>query len=172
MRYDTRNKFNTKEVQDVLELPRERLRSWMTAGFIIPSVRKSKVQGKKNKFSRIDVYGIALFKHLVEDLKLKRDSAAYHMTEWLEKVKSTGAPHPQSAASVYNVLIFTKKRDEIISCSALSLLMPSENVSFENYMATMAAVQREVQDQPWTDILAVNLQSIINEVEKKLSDLD
>jgi len=59
-----RDKFSTLDIVKALEIPRERLREWMNRGFIKPS-EPARGQGTKAVFTRIDVYGVALFRHLL-----------------------------------------------------------------------------------------------------------
>lgn len=61
-----RDEFSTLDIVKALgDLGRERLRDWMDQGFVRPGVPASG-RGTKAVFSRAEVYGVALFKLLVE----------------------------------------------------------------------------------------------------------
>jgi hypothetical protein len=75
-----RDDFSTLDIVKVLEIPRERLRSWMKEGFIRPTT-PARGQGTKAVFSRKDIYGISLFDNLL-DAGFRREVAASHMREF------------------------------------------------------------------------------------------
>ena len=75
-----RDKFSTLDIVKVLEIPRERLRSWMKEGFVQPTV-PAQGQGTKAVFSRYDIYSISLFDNLL-DAGFRREVAASHMREF------------------------------------------------------------------------------------------
>ena len=75
-----RTDFSTLDIVKTLEIPRERLRSWMKEGFIQPTV-PAEGQGTKAVFSRKDVYAVALFKDLL-GAGFRREIAASHMGEF------------------------------------------------------------------------------------------
>lgn len=60
-----RQKFSTLDIVKALGIPRERLRDWMNRGFIVPT-QQAEGQGTKAIFSRIEVYGVALFQKLLK----------------------------------------------------------------------------------------------------------
>lgn len=59
------NEFSTLDIVKALKISRERLRSWMDANFIKPT-RPASGQGSRAIFTLADVYGIALFKDLID----------------------------------------------------------------------------------------------------------
>jgi hypothetical protein len=75
-----RDKFSTLDIVKALEVPRERLRSWMKEGFVEATI-PAKGQGTKAVFSRYDIYGISLFGDLLRT-GFRRDIAASHMREF------------------------------------------------------------------------------------------
>jgi len=75
-----RNEFSTLDIVKVLEIPRERLRSWMKEGFVQPTV-PAEGQGTKAIFSRHDVYAVSLFNDLL-GAGFRREIAASHMREF------------------------------------------------------------------------------------------
>lgn len=57
-------KYSTFDIVKGLGIARERLREWMTRGFVVPSVQADGV-GTKALFSIEDVYRVELFKELL-----------------------------------------------------------------------------------------------------------
>jgi len=57
--------FTTKDIRERLGIPVQRHRVWVQEGWITPSVPSSG-QGKSAKYSKQDIYGIALFRELIE----------------------------------------------------------------------------------------------------------
>jgi hypothetical protein len=75
-----RNEFSTLDIVKVLEIPRERLRSWMKEGFVEPSI-PAEGQGTKAVFRRYDIYAVSLFNDLL-GAGFRRGIAASHMREF------------------------------------------------------------------------------------------
>ena len=98
-----KREFSTLDVVKALDIPRERLREWMNKGYIEPSIQQAKGQGTKALFSRRDVYGIALFRRLLES-GFTRDKAAAFIRE---------AVLNPNRSSVIKQIIFGKKGDQI-----------------------------------------------------------
>lgn len=67
-------KYSTLDIVKALGIPRERLRDWMSRGFIEPTL-PARGQGTKSGFTLADVYGVALFGKLIQ-VGLKRDMAS------------------------------------------------------------------------------------------------
>jgi len=67
-------KFTTTDVSK-LGIKRERLKEWMSKGFVQPS-KKASGPGTKNLFSLLDLYQIQLFAYVV-DCGFSRDEAAF-----------------------------------------------------------------------------------------------
>jgi hypothetical protein len=58
--------FTTPEIEQLpLQLQRGRVKEWVAAGHIVPSVEQGKGSGTKHIFSRDDLYGIVLYKDLL-----------------------------------------------------------------------------------------------------------
>ena len=72
--------YSTLDIVKALNIPRERLRDWMTRGFIKPSL-PSTGKGTIAIFTKADVFGVALFGKLLEK-GFKREMAA----EYIEMV--------------------------------------------------------------------------------------
>jgi len=58
--------YSTLDVVRTLGIPRERLREWLSRGFITPGIQQASGAGTKALFGPEDLYRIMLFKQLVE----------------------------------------------------------------------------------------------------------
>ena len=86
--------YSTLDVVQALNIPRERLRDWMIRGFIKPSL-PSTGKGTISIFTKVDVFGVALFEKLLEK-GFKREVAA----EYIKIVVS------QNLCRVLNFILF------------------------------------------------------------------
>ncbi len=68
--------FFAADVKRICHVKRNRLQTWLERGFIIPSIQKASGHGTRNIFSISDLYKIALFRHLIEKVKLSRERAS------------------------------------------------------------------------------------------------
>jgi MerR HTH family regulatory protein len=71
-----RNDFSTFDIMKALSFKRDKLRSWMREGFIKPKY-PAEGQGTKAIFTRWDVYGVALFKDLIDHGYKRKAIAEY-----------------------------------------------------------------------------------------------
>jgi hypothetical protein len=58
--------YSTLDIVRTLGIPRERLREWLSRGFITPGIQQASGAGTKALFGQEDLYRIMLFKQLVE----------------------------------------------------------------------------------------------------------
>ena len=79
-----KSEFSTLDIVKKLNIPRERLRDWMSRGFVKPS-QQAQGQGTKALFTRFDVHLVGIFRDLV-DFGYKRSLAA-HCIQEVEKNK-------------------------------------------------------------------------------------
>jgi len=78
-----KTEFSTLDIVKALKIERERLRDWMTRGYVKPSV-EAEGQGTRAVFTAHDVYGVALFRRLVES-GFSRESAGIIVKMFMEK---------------------------------------------------------------------------------------
>ena len=88
-----KEQFSTLDIVKALKIPRERLREWTTREFIKPQ-RPASGKGTKAIFSVWEVYGVALFRMLVEH-GFDRKFAAKSVSGFLKKIT------PETAAVAY-----------------------------------------------------------------------
>ena len=81
--------YSTFDIVKGLGIPRERLREWMTRGFVSPSIAEADGAGTKALFSRFDLYLVATFRQLIDEegLNLPRIKASNILGEWQDKTK-------------------------------------------------------------------------------------
>jgi len=68
--------YQTKDILEVLDLPRECLREWIFRDFVDASIKIPQKGRILNLFSGLDVYRITLFKHLVQTIHIPRRVAS------------------------------------------------------------------------------------------------
>ena len=78
--------FSTFEVARIVGITKDQLFDWMHRGFITPDVQASG-KGTRNKFTRWEVYGVGLFKVLI-DSGLSRAMCQLFYDAWRERTAS------------------------------------------------------------------------------------
>lgn len=68
--------FQMIDVIKALDIPRERFKDWLMRGYIYGSIYVEKGTRTFKNYSQLDVYRIALFKHLVQNVRIPREVAA------------------------------------------------------------------------------------------------
>jgi DNA-binding transcriptional MerR regulator len=82
--------YTATEAAEKLGIKIERFRDWITKDLIVPSIQKTgKIKGKKNLFSRYDLYRIHLFNKLLE-FGIKRSRAGKLSSIKFEDLDSEG----------------------------------------------------------------------------------
>jgi hypothetical protein len=61
-----KTQYSTMDIVKIFGIPRERLREWLSRGFIKPGIQEASGPGTKALFALDDLYRIMLFKQLVE----------------------------------------------------------------------------------------------------------
>jgi hypothetical protein len=126
--------FTTTQVCEVHNLNLERLKDWMRRGYVRPTKPAPK-QGKKATFLLPDVYGIGLFKDLIEN-GYKRDAAAEYVRRFLTNPKAIDAHY----------ILFRPKAGGPIEATILG---PGESkICLENAVAG-SGPQRAENLPPW-----------------------
>lgn len=170
----SKTEYQLKEVLNALDIPRERFREWLLRGYIKPSIQKAQGTRIINKYSLRDVYGIALFKHLIEKGHFPRNEAAKFVTEWFEQTIRI----PVAALNLYNILIFLQDDTGTYFCQYFSIhglgaeKGDSDVIrSQKNYLrleAIRAQAMMETESIDWQNIFIVNFQKIKKSVDSRL----
>jgi hypothetical protein len=180
--------YTTFQIIKALNIPRERLKDWMEKGFVKPSLQQARGKGTKALFSLLDVYSLALFKHLIEECHFSRDAGSQFSSLWLEYIYNfpyeEGKEIPDRAISdlLSNELIFISNREaDVINTSdkekqekkdkrkmmysPFSFHGKSEDLfnSITNHL------KPSVEKNTWEDIHIVNFKKIREKVDAALT---
>jgi len=163
-------KYSTLDIVKALDIPRERLRDWMVRGFIEPSL-PALGKGTRAGFTRNDVYGIALFRKLV-DSGFKRELAS----ELCKKFMGM-----EGTFRYYNYVIFkivNRFGKRVVSSlnfggeKRLSMIIDGNETIFTagDKGGKVKGIQHK-DNEEWEDILIVNFVKLGKDVDKALSEL-
>ena len=181
------NGYTTFQIIKALTIPRERLKDWMEKGFVKPSLQQARGKGTKALFSLLDVYALALFKHLIEECHFSRDAASHFSSLWLEYIYNfpyeEGKEIPDRAISdlLSNELIFISKREPDLSNASDEGNQEKRDerhmfyspFSFhgknEDFLKSLTNhVKPFVENNTWEDIHIVNFRRIRGKVDAVL----
>lgn len=84
-----REDFTIKQAVEITQIPRERLKTWLLRGYIRPSIAAGVGPGRSNLYSRVDLYAIALFDHLISNKELHRNKAGLMIRSLYRELPST-----------------------------------------------------------------------------------
>jgi hypothetical protein len=167
-----RDKFSTLDIVKVLEIPRERLRSWMKEGFVQPTI-PAQGQGTKAVFMRHDIYAVSLFNDLL-GAGFRRDIAASHMREFAKVF------HKNYELVLYRQV--TLPGGCMMHCSPVivtgnnTFAVMSGEASFSGDVGDsheMTGAMKSINDiSQWEIFLVVNIGKLKSKVDTLLSQLD
>jgi hypothetical protein len=180
--------YTTFQIVKALNIPRERLKDWMEKGFVKPSLQQARGKGTKALFSLLDVYALALFKHLIEECHFTRDAASQFSSLWLEYIYNfpyeEGKEIPDRAISdlLSNELIYISNREaDVINASdkenqektdkrkmmysPFSFYGKSEDL----FNSITSHLKPYVEKKTWEDIHIVNFKKIRETVDAALA---
>jgi hypothetical protein len=167
-----KTEFSTLDIVKALGIPRERLRDWMGRSFVVPS-SSAHGQGTKAVFTRHDVYGIALFRCLL-DIGFNRAKAGSLVKQFMKREKE----HPGEQETAY--IKFMVDREGKVS---LTQTLPEGDWKYDyetglttkgNEDAKMLAQEAEneyIADQKWGIVQIIYVEHLRREVELGLSKL-
>jgi len=182
------NGYTTFQIIKALNIPRERLKDWMEKGFVKPSLQQAQGKGTKALFSLLDVYSLALFKHLIEECHFSRDAASRFSSMWLDYIYNFPYEHGKEISDreisdlLSNELIFIsemetdsiypsdkekeeKKGERKMIYSPFSFHGKGEDFlkSITNHLTPF------VENNRWEDIHIVNFKRIREQVDTALT---
>jgi hypothetical protein len=167
-----RNGYSTVDIIKALEIPRERLRSWMKEGFVQPTV-PAKGQGTKAVFSHHDIYSIALFKNLLA-AGFRRHIAAFQIQEFAKVF------HKNYELVLYRQVELPGGR--MMHCSPIivtgnnTFAVMAGEASFTNEAGDShekTEAMKSINDiSLWDTFLVVNITKLKERVDNLLSGLD
>lgn len=87
-----KKEFTSTEISKALGIEWGRLREWIVKGFIVPSVKGQEGPGRAILFSLDDVYGIYLFRQMVE-YGWNRGFASVHVKKMINRADFARYPY-------------------------------------------------------------------------------
>lgn len=178
--------YTTFDIEKALKIPKERLREWIIRGYVKPSVQQATGQGTKALFSLNDVYGIALFRRLI-DSGFSRESAA----EYVKGFIARRLPNGSNSTQVPQWVVFWRAGGSMESMSIVpggfgidfrtgSLIMLGDENIYFSLLKLSDGVKKEFPEhkgyrapweQPWDQILIINILQIREGVDAGLAGL-
>ena len=155
--------YSTLDIVKTLDIPRERLRDWMTRGFIKPSL-PSTGKGTIAIFTKGDVFGVALFGKLLEK-GFKREMAA----EYIEMVVG------QKLYGSLTFILFKSviRDDKRVIDVEYQIGKGPLNVEIDekgNAKIISGPFENRVTEE-WDDIHILNVGNLLKEVDAALADI-
>jgi hypothetical protein len=157
--------YSTFDIVKALDIDRERLREWMNRGYIKPS-QPAQGQGTKAVFTKIDIYGIALFQNFIE-AGFSREAASLYVQKFIKEEKRM--------KSETKVIVF-RLSTETIQFSQLDSNSSIENLDLRTgtLVAPMSRAEKreflpkDLED--WDRVYIVNFEKIRKKVDAALAD--
>jgi len=171
IRGDMKTDFSTLDIVKALNIERERLRDWMTRGYVKPSV-EAEGQGTRAVFTAHDAYGVALFRDLVgRGFSRERASAIVKLF-----MKQKG--EPGSKKTSYIIIRESMEGDGVIETTIECVDSDSSDHTVD--LKTGHHIPRILKDLPmlkdvyykddneWRILYAVNFAALRKEVDAAL----
>jgi hypothetical protein len=152
--------FLASDIERINNVKRNRLQTWLERGWIVPSIEKASGHGSRNRFSKLDLYGIALFKHLIETARFAREEAAEFLKAWAY----TNKGKPANWSAMYNILIFLRGPNTSF-CKFFS--MYGAGSDFSHLEQIRYEAMKETEGINWDSIFIINFGKIKSDVDKK-----
>jgi hypothetical protein len=183
------NEFSTLDIVKALQIPRERLRDWMNRSFIEPSV-PADGQGTKAVFTLHDVYGVALFRALIDN-GFNRETSSRFVKDFIEqekkekeKEKNGRIAYPETNYIVIRVPADKKELVQVIHLGAfwgkhyawsldLELGYPETEASkaFAPQKEARTGMPRPEKNKNWGFLHVVNFKAIRDKVDEEMKKL-
>ncbi|MCX5804183.1 MAG: hypothetical protein NTU69_11750 [Proteobacteria bacterium] len=174
-----RTEFTTYDIQKALNLPRERFRDWINRGFVAPSVA-AEGSGTKAIFTIQDVYGVALFRDLIEH-GYSRDVASDYVKAFMKQLKKEkdNPDYEKTAYILYRVFVREGKEvDEalLLRPGAWKIDLESGNIDWALTNPKFKKIFDSIDPPPiknkdWHVLHVVNFEALRKEVDAALARL-
>ena len=155
--------YSTLDIVKALEIPRERLRDWMNRGFVRPS-KPAEGQGSRAVFTKIDVYGIALFQHLLS-MGFNREPASEYVHKFVRISYSIDV-----LSLMYYSNLKDGKRHIHPMVAGPDFNRPKDSIDPGDI--TLSLVKRLMDGESWEDIQVINITKIKRHVDSMLETLE
>ena len=161
--------FTTKNIV-TLGIPKGRFREWLNSNFITPSIEKAAGPGTKSRFSRNDVYGIALFDKLLKN-GLSREVASEYVSHFVQQLSYEPEKNPSR-------IILGKDSEGNFKAAAIDRRLESKlNIntggietggSEQNPIIKISELGIFSLGKDWDILIVINFESIVKYVDDKL----
>ena len=196
-----KDNYTTFDIVAARNIPRERLKDWMSNGFISVSI-PAQGKGTKALFTRLDVYALELFRHLHEGRHYSRIEASRFVKCWLDYVgiwvganrydQGRGAAElgEKAIAGMSGIRVDSENPEKtmaefvgahpVFCCSGDNLQFFPHSIFGQADIETInsrlgSVVERLEEDLStgnWDDIIMVNFKKIMDDVDHSLDLLD
>ncbi len=157
-----KEEYSTLDIVKALKIPRGRLREWVDQKFIIPSV-SADGQGTRAVFTRVDVYGVALFRQLLK-LGFSRTMASHITWDFVsrEKAQTRGKAR-------YLVFKIGEKNSEPVILTSL-ILGRNCNINIETLEINEPEELSQEPEIEWDSVIIINFQHLQEETDAALGE--
>ena len=176
---NSERKYSKVDIVKRLGIPRERLRDWISRCFVFARDREAGGQKTKAIFSRLDVYGIALFEYLVKERFFSLEKATKFTKLWFQTMSGVASKtrnssiEQQKKFDLFNVLIFiniSTPDGKELSCEPVGIYGRKESEEgFHFFKALGKILKNKLKDRAWDDLCVVNIGKIKRQVDAQLS---
>ncbi len=158
--------FSTFDIEKGLEIERGRLREWVDRKFVAPSI-PANGQGTRASFSLFDVYGVALFRTLVDE-GLNREAAATWVRQFIAREK-TEPDRQKTAYIVFRTSIRDgKKVAEVVTFARGEWTLNLKTGAWD-LMRMAPHKYRSGSDENWRTLHVVNFKALCEEVDAAMA---
>lgn len=154
--------YQTSDVERICGVKRVRLQTWLSNGWIIPSIKKASGHGTRNIFSENDLYRIVFFKQAVESGISRKAAGQFvpgmkelfreQVTKPILKAIEPGCTDKIRLRKIVGIIFF-RRDGEVISSHMVD--GDTQLNSFEDF-------------KQCDDAIVLNIQALIEKVSKSL----
>jgi hypothetical protein len=167
--------YQLKDVLRIIDIPRERFNEWSARGFVNASIENQKGSRIFKEYTIEDIYSICVFRHLIEECSVSRESASTAISIWKTHLKE----NPDDLKNGILFLVVSKfdtdkQTENKREMRIMPFSLPNWNTSDNRYVRlmkfTMQLMQTEDEEKhgEWSHILIVNIKNILDGIDTRL----
>lgn len=160
-----RDEFSTFDISKALKIPQPRVREWVDKGFFHPT-QKARGQGTKAVFTRDDVYGVALFRLLI-DSGFSRAVAGDYVSNFIT-YESDQPDRQKTAYILFRESVFNGEKKIVVRTFApgdFKIDVITGLPDIEKYLRDSKV------DENWKIVQIVNYKKLCREVDAALETI-
>ena len=171
--------YSIVDIVKRLGIPIERLRDWMNRCFVFTSGQKAAGQRTKAMFSRIDIYGIALFVFLVKERLFSREEAAKFTKLWTQTMSGVASGSKNTPieglkkADPSNMLVFlyvSTDAGKELFCEPVGVYGKKESEEGFHFFKSLGDIlKHKLKGRSWDEFFLVNIGKIKRQVDAQLA---